>query len=73
MKIIFSDNTLWGVLNFRGPVIRHFIQCGHEVVIVAPQDKTSDMKASVPADIRFIPVKMERSKNVTNSRPSLLH
>ncbi len=62
MKIIFSDNTLWGLLNFRGPVIRHFIQRGHEVVIVAPQDKTSDMKASVPADIRFIPVKMERSK-----------
>ncbi len=62
MKILFSDNTLWGLLNFRGHVIRHFIQCGHEVVIVAPQDKTSDMKASVPANIRFIPIKMERSK-----------
>lgn len=62
MKILFSDNTLWGLLNFRGHVIRHFIQCGHEVVIVAPQDKTSDMKATVPADIRFIPIKMERSK-----------
>lgn len=62
MKILFSDNTLWGLLNFRGHVIRHFIQCGHEVVIVAPQDKTSDMKTSVPDDIRFIPVKMERSK-----------
>lgn len=62
MKILFSDNTLWGLLNFRGPIIRHFIELGHEVVIVAPQDKTSDMKASIPTDIRFIPVKMERSK-----------
>lgn len=62
MKILFSDNTLWGLLNFRGPIIRHFVKSGHELILVAPQDEASDMKANIPTDIHFIPIKMKRSK-----------
>lgn len=60
-KVIFSDNTLWGLLNFRGTVIRHFIKKGYEVVIMAPEDEVSEMKAIAPSDLKFISVKMERT------------
>lgn len=41
MKIIFCDNTLWGLVNFRGEVIKHLKSEGHEVVLVAPEKKTN--------------------------------
>lgn len=62
MKILFSDNTLWGLLNFRGAVIRHFIKLGYDVVIVAPEKEASQMRTAIPDDIRLIPVKMDRAK-----------
>ena len=33
-KILFCDNTLWGLVNFRGDVIGHFRDTGHDVVLV---------------------------------------
>lgn len=60
MKILFCDNTLWGLVNFRGAVIRHFAQMGFEVVLVAPQDDTTFMKTVIPEDVRYIPVHMNR-------------
>lgn len=41
MKIIFCDNTLWGLVNFRGEVIKYLKSEGHEVVLVAPEKKTN--------------------------------
>lgn len=60
MKIIFSDNTLWGLLNFRGSVIRSFAQQGHEILLVAPQDKMCDLSA-LPSSVRYQPIVMDRT------------
>ena len=46
--IIFSDNSLWGCLNFRAEIIKHFISKGYRVVIVAPEDKS--LKAEILPD-----------------------
>lgn len=59
-KILFCDNVLWGLVNFRGSVIRHFVQQGDEVVLVAPQDDESIMKVDIPEGIRYIPVRLNR-------------
>lgn len=59
-KILFCDNVLWGLVNFRGSVIRHFIQQGDEVILVAPQDDESIMKVDIPQGVRYIPVRLNR-------------
>lgn len=60
MKLLFCDNTLWGLLNFRGGVIRHFLAQGHQVVLVAPADALSDSSV-IPSGVRFIPVELDRT------------
>ena len=59
-KILFCDNVLWGLVNFRGCVIRHFVQQGDEVILVAPQDAESIMKVDIPQGVRYIPVRLDR-------------
>lgn len=59
-KILFCDNVLWGLVNFRGSVIRHFVQQGDEVVLVAPQDDESIMKVDIPEGVRYVPVRLNR-------------
>lgn len=59
-KILFCDNVLWGLVNFRGSVIRHFVQQGDEVILVAPQDDESIMKVDIPEGVRYIPVRLNR-------------
>lgn len=59
--ILFCDNTLWGLVNFRGKVIEHFLQKGCKVILVAPQRSDSDMKISVPDGMVYIPVELGRS------------
>ena len=61
MKIIFCDNTLWGLVNFRGEVIRHFMSKGHQVVLVAPEKEDKQMRTTIPNGVRYIPVKMSRT------------
>lgn len=58
MKILFCDNSLRELLNFRGDVIRSYAAEGHEVVLVAPQTCEYELELS---NIRHIPVTMERS------------
>lgn len=41
MKIFFCDNRLGGLLGFRVDVVRHFVNQGHEVTLVAPKAVTS--------------------------------
>ena len=60
MKIVFSDNTLWGLLNFRGGVIRSFAEQGYDVVLIAPQDKMCDM-SDLPSTVRYLPITMDRT------------
>lgn len=61
MKLLFCDNTLWGLINFRGSVMRHFSELGHEIVVVAPDDHHTEMKAHVPDFVRFVPVQLNRT------------
>ena len=56
MKLLFCDNSYRNLINFRGDVIDHFLSQGQEVLIVAPEDVTSDQ---VP-NRKHIPVRMER-------------
>ena len=38
MKIVFCDNSLKELLNFRGEIIRHFVSLGHSVFLIAPKN-----------------------------------
>lgn len=61
MKLIFCDNTLWGLVNFRGEVMKHFAQKGYDVVLVAPEKDDKQMQTSIPEGVRYIPVRMKRT------------
>lgn len=61
MKIAFCDNTLWGLINFRGDVIRHLVDEGHDVVLVAPEKEDKQMRTSLPQGVRYINVGMGRT------------
>jgi len=56
-KIIFSDNTLWGLLNFRSGVINYFRRNEFEVVLVAPHDPLVDL-STIPEGVRYIPIEL---------------
>lgn len=60
MKILFTDNSLWGLLNFRGCIITHLRDLGHEVVMVSPVDASSK-GMSAPEGVRHIPIRMRRT------------
>ena len=57
-KILFSDNSLHELLNFRGDVIEHYASEGFDVVLVAPQNQ--EYHSNYP-NIRYIPVDLNRS------------
>ena len=38
MKIIIIVNTSWNILNFRIELLKKLINCGHEIIAVAPYD-----------------------------------
>lgn len=61
MKLIFSDNTIWGLINFRQEVFRHFYERGYEIVLVAPSDAHTQMKAQLPDYVKFVPIELNRS------------
>lgn len=42
MKIIFCDNSLKELLNFRGDVIQHYINKGCGVILIAPVNISTD-------------------------------
>ena len=45
-KILFCDNSLRELLNFRGNVIRYYAEQGFEVVLVAPENCDYDPEFS---------------------------
>lgn len=73
MKILLCDNTLWGLVNFRGPIIRHFLEQGHQVVLVAPEKEDRQMRADPPAGARYVPIRMGRTSTNPLSDLRLLH
>lgn len=60
MKIIFSDNSLWSQLNFRGNIITHLRDEGHEVVLISPIDAPSK-GMPLPKGIKHIAIEMQRT------------
>lgn len=58
MKILFCDNSLRELSNFRGEVVDYYLKIGAEVILVAP--KNSD-KIPENANIRYIPIELSRS------------
>lgn len=60
MKILFTDNSLWSQLNFRGCIITHLRDLGHEVVMVSPVDTNSE-GMSLPDGVRHIDIAMRRT------------
>lgn len=63
MKIAFVNNTLKDTLNFRGNVIKAFLEKGYDVTIISPNDTSVDIK-EFHKKLKFIPIEFSRkSKN----------
>lgn len=60
-RILFCDNTLWGLVNFRGDVIRYFVSRGYDVYVVAPEKEDKQMRVDIPEKVTFIPIVMGRT------------
>ena len=61
-KILFCDNSLRELINFRIDIINHYASQGYDVVLVAPMNM-ENYRFEYP-NIRFIPVTLKRtSKN----------
>lgn len=56
-KIIFSDNSLRELLNFRGDIINYYANNGYDVVLVSP--KNCDYVSTSP-NIKIIPTNLNR-------------
>ncbi len=57
-KIAFVDNTLWGLLNFRGDVIKALYKEGNRITLIAPFDPNISLKEY--QGIEYIPIKLSR-------------
>lgn len=58
MKILFCDNSLRELINFRGDVINEYAMNGADILLVAPPNCDY---APTYANIRIIPIDMNRS------------
>ena len=59
MKIAFTNNILKDTLNFRGNVIKSFLNNGHSVTIISPDDKSINIK-EFDKKLNFIPIEVSR-------------
>jgi glycosyltransferase involved in cell wall biosynthesis len=65
--ILFSDNHLWALYNFRGGVIRAFLNNGYKIIVVAPINYDHELDNTI-SGVEFIPVYLERtSKSILNN------
>ena len=58
MKIVFCDNSLRELINFREDIINHYLSKGSEVIIIAPENFRPEFESS---NIKYIPINVERS------------
>ena len=65
-KILFCDNSLRELLNFRKEIICHYASNGYDVVLVAPQNM--DIYQWELPNIRFVPVNYEPIRNESDRR-----
>lgn len=57
-KIAFTDNSFWGLLNFRGDVIKALHSERNEITLIAPFD--SNVSLEEYEGIKYIPIKLSR-------------
>lgn len=57
IKVLFSDNSLRELMNFRGDVIRDYVENGNMAVLVAPVNRNY----AISNGIKIIPVDISRS------------
>lgn len=60
MKILFNNNVLSGLLTFREDVIKHFIDQGHEVVLVTPYTDDERLLKRIPSKAKHLQIDMAR-------------
>lgn len=60
-KILFCDNTLWGLITFRGAVIRKLVELGYNITLVAPYKEDKQLQIKIPQGVKFISIKMGRT------------
>ena len=60
MKILFNNNVLSGLLSFREDVIKHFIDQGHEVVLVTPHTEDKQLLMRIPSKAKHLQIDMAR-------------
>lgn len=58
MKILFCDNSLRELINFREDIINTYLNEGHSVVLVAPETNGKELENQKAS---YIPIRMERS------------
>ena len=54
LRIGFVSNSAWSVYNFRLDVIRHLLQQGHEIIVMAADDEYSQLLRD--CGCRFVPI-----------------
>ena len=64
MKIIFSNNNLYGLIYFRGDIINHFLEKGYQIVMVYPKSTRSDILVNkIPKQCNVYEVEMNPNGN----------
>ena len=57
-RVLITANSAWNVVHFRAPLVAALVGEGHEVMVLAPDDGTSDRITGLGA--RFAPIAIER-------------
>ena len=71
MKILFNNNNTFGLTTFRIDIIQHFLEEGHEVVLVCPVRKVDNLK-KFPANAKLIPINANRASTSISDNFSYL-
>lgn len=61
MNIVFFNNNLSGMIYFRLEVMRHFLEKGEMVSVIAPDGENESLVKRLPHGVEYIPVKMNRT------------
>ncbi len=61
MKILFFNNELSTFVLFRADVAQHFLESGHEVILVSPPIDNEGFMNQIPKNIKYIPLQFNRT------------
>lgn len=61
MNIVFFNNNLSGMIQFRLEVMKRFIDKGDNVSLIAPKESCRELVHSLPKGVEYIPINMNRT------------